>query len=414
LDNFKKFIQKRFFIVLGVFIAVIVISLSIIMILLFNIDSFNNTQITTTGIIEDEEDIVVGIYDKYDINSYMLPIWASKIVYNESLMFVRSKDGSLESAPLLYSPSKIISVRSFDLATEYVQGQDYELSDGKIKLTDNTPIFVWANDAYYPTKAITGGSFGCSLGGNIKYGEADTFFKTQIVVTYEHKDKWGGIIPKYQGDKIPKTMEKLKNKEPLKIVFYGDSITVGCNSSGWDSLKKAPFAPIWPKMLVDYLDQEFGTKIQSANTAVGGQTATWGLTEVENRVNRNNPDLVVIAFGMNDGGTVNAEAFKKIINDIIDAVIAKHPDAEFILVSTTLPNKEVAGFYGFQYTYEKVLNDISNERNYVAVAPMTSMHQQLLIKKRFYDMTANNVNHPNDFLARIYAQTIAKVFLEKY
>ena len=34
------------------------------------------------------------------------------------------------------------------------------------------------------------------------------------------------------------------------------------------------------------------------------------------------------------------------------------------------------------------------------------MHQSILEHKRYRDMTGNNVNHPNDFLARVYAQTI--------
>ena len=37
---------------------------------------------------------------------------------------------------------------------------------------------------------------------------------------------------------------------------------------------------------------------------------------------------------------------------------------------------------------------------------MTAMHLDLLKAKRFRDMTGNNVNHPNDFLARVYAQVV--------
>ena len=40
---------------------------------------------------------------------------------------------------------------------------------------------------------------------------------------------------------------------------------------------------------------------------------------------------------------------------------------------------------------------------------MTGMHHALLKRKLFRDMTGNNVNHPNDFLARVYAQTILAV-----
>jgi hypothetical protein len=39
------------------------------------------------------------------------------------------------------------------------------------------------------------------------------------------------------------------------------------------------------------------------------------------------------------------------------------------------------------------------------------MHTTLLESKRYYDMTGNNVNHPNDFLARMYAQTILEVMI---
>ena len=33
-------------------------------------------------------------------------------------------------------------------------------------------------------------------------------------------------------------------------------------------------------------------------------------------------------------------------------------------------------------------------------------HADILTRKRYYDGTSNNVNHPNDFICRLYAQTI--------
>lgn len=39
---------------------------------------------------------------------------------------------------------------------------------------------------------------------------------------------------------------------------------------------------------------------------------------------------------------------------------------------------------------------------------MTSLHASLLEKKPYYHMTGNNINHPNDFLARLYAQSIVE------
>ena len=44
----------------------------------------------------------------------------------------------------------------------------------------------------------------------------------------------------------------------------------------------------------------------------------------------------------------------------------------------------------------------------VAVANVTEVHKHLLTKKRYGDMTANNVNHPNDWLIRMQGQIIAQ------
>ena len=44
---------------------------------------------------------------------------------------------------------------------------------------------------------------------------------------------------------------------------------------------------------------------------------------------------------------------------------------------------------------------------------MTGMHASLLEKKRYADMTGNNVNHPNDYLARVYAPTLFATLQEK-
>ena len=48
----------------------------------------------------------------------------------------------------------------------------------------------------------------------------------------------------------------------------------------------------------------------------------------------------------------------------------------------------------------------------VAVADLTTFHEDVLATgKRYRDMTANNINHPNDFFARFYAQVILTALL---
>ena len=58
------------------------------------------------------------------------------------------------------------------------------------------------------------------------------------------------------------------------------------------------------------------------------------------------------------------------------------------------------------------LYKLEKKYSFVSVADMTDMHKKLLATgKRYRDMTGNNVNHPNDFLARVYAQVILRTLI---
>jgi len=48
---------------------------------------------------------------------------------------------------------------------------------------------------------------------------------------------------------------------------------------------------------------------------------------------------------------------------------------------------------------------------------MVDIHRvqlSLMERKRFVDMTGNNVNHPNDFMVRVYAQTVSAALIENF
>jgi hypothetical protein len=65
-----------------------------------------------------------------------------------------------------------------------------------------------------------------------------------------------------------------------------------------------------------------------------------------------------------------------------------------------------------QQDHQKYFGELENDYSGVAFMNMTEIHQYLLTKKLFRDMTGNNINHPNDFLARAYAQTLLKTMSE--
>ena len=359
--------------------------------------------------VEEVELEELKAYDKYSLDVYMQPLWQGSVVYNETLMFV----GQNDDAPLLYAATEIISVRSYDLKTEYVEGKDYEY-DAKtntISLTKATNMPFFTELEYYPSMEIPGSTFPCAEPGipYIRFSEGDYFTSRQIAVTYRHSGKKHLPAPSDQSAAFKNTLQKLENDEEVKILFYGDSITVGGNASGF--LGVEPRADIWAKMVFNSLVGATGaTKAQYINTAVGGWRTKDGLDNLEERVLAYAPDAVFLAFGMNDGDK-GPQMHVEELSEMIDRIRAVNPETEICLVSTMLANQAVKGFYGTQQYFGEAYAEYVTERKAsgdekICFADVTSMHKALLEIKRYYDMTGNNVNHVNDFMSRVYAQTV--------
>ena len=55
---------------------------------------------------------------------------------------------------------------------------------------------------------------------------------------------------------------------------------------------------------------------------------------------------------------------------------------------------------------------LEEKYDFVGVANVTEMHKAMFdAGKRYRDLTGNNINHPNDFVVRLYAQVILKTLL---
>ena len=69
-------------------------------------------------------------------------------------------------------------------------------------------------------------------------------------------------------------------------------------------------------------------------------------------------------------------------------------------------NEAFKRFFANQPRYIGVLQEIAARRKGVGVADMTSIHRYVLDRKPFCDQSGNNINHPNDFISRLYTQVI--------
>lgn len=355
-----------------------------------------------------------GVTESLD-ELYTMPYFEGNTMLNESVLFIAGEDGTVPDAPLLYTPDTIVSVRSSDLFFTYEEGVDYTLENGKLHRTQNSRIPVVAYEDYYPASE-NGGFFGGTMrksgGGYVAFREGYTFHALQVAVTYEHSDTWQGEEIYGKARLLPETMRKLEAGETVRIAFLGDSVTEGANASGVSGA--APYADCWSKMTVSMLKKEYGENsvIAFYDYAKGGMDSVWGIAQ-SIAVGQLQPDLVVVEFAGNEG-TRTPETYAYNMKQIMRGVRRGSPDAEFLFVTNFLPNAEAemnAGVYENIPLYREELLKLEEEG--VAVADIYAAYLCLLQNKRFADMTGNNINHPNDFLGRLYAQIVLRTLSDE-
>ena len=130
------------------------------------------------------------------------------------------------------------------------------------------------------------------------------------------------------------------------------------------------------------------------------------------------PIFVILAFGMNDAGGFHPNVFYQKMANIITKIRKACGEVPFVIISPIMPNPLVAFTAGssicrYHAEYPQVFNRLQNDLPLVAWANVTKMHNLLLTRKALADTLSNNVNHPNDFMHRVYAQTVLKTILGK-
>ena len=332
-----------------------------------------------------------------NIEQYMQPFWKADTIYNELVLL--SAVG--KTANLMFTPSKIISVTNYDFSQKFQEGVDYSFEGKTItQLSSKVSSTVSAGVGRNNLRNVQNTSWTC--------------------VTYvPDRSNWGGgSIFHYQGDKLPKTMAKLKAKEPLVVVAFGMSITCGNNTSGFAGDDKnfqvvAPYMHSYVDMLGDALRKKFGGEVTVYNASCGGKMASWANQYVKYMVTPHNPDLVLLDHGMNDIWGGSATDFKFQIQSTISKIQSACPNAEIVLVNNMLPGKGTGSPGTAGPTRMRAIRDQLATLESVGVTnfPMTQMTDSIYARKGEDNCIANSL-HPNDYLVRWYAQGLITLFDE--
>ena len=345
----------------------------------------------------------------FTFTQMLTPVWDTDIVYGESFTMYKDQNGEI-SAKFLYEPEEIIEVRSANLEILYEEGKDYIIKDGKLILPETTSIPFMEYEEVFMKEHLPNKCFAYP-DGYLLFSEGHFFHDRQIAVTYKcKKGLWQGYVPKYKGDILHRTIKKLKENKNLKMVLFGDSISAGSNASGRTFAN--PFQPIWGELLAENIRRAYGANVTFVNPSVGGKDSVWAMDVLDDKVIAENPDLVIIAFGMNGGHS--PEVFESHIKNMVDRIKAANPETDIILIATSTPNPLLtdarAKFWNYQYLYGEMLKKFESDG--IALLDIGALQKELHKNKRFIDTTGNNVNHPNDFFIRIHAQALSALVIK--
>lgn len=336
-----------------------------------------------------------ALHSMQDIGALMQPLWQGSLVRDEAVLLSSNGNGSAMGT-LMFPPTRILSVTSYDGSVQYREGADYTVQGRTLT-------------------AVSGSRISQVLDSDLKQGDLawNIIGGKQVLVTYEHSGRWTGPVQPYVGAELPRTMRLLRAHRPLGIVAYGDSITYGIGSSHMDQIP--PYQPPWVDLFADELRRVWNDpKITLYNSSQSGAASDWARDMAGRMVASLHPDLVIIAFGQNDFWRITPNEFGANISAVVRTVRKTSPHAEFLLLSTTRfdPAYTSDRLYWDRVTqYDARLRAMTGPG--VQLVDMTAISGAIFAAKEPRDCL-NDPLHPNDYLSRLYAQSMVAALTPAY
>ncbi|MFN7890818.1 MAG: GDSL-type esterase/lipase family protein [Pirellula sp.] len=337
------------------------------------------------------------------------PAWASPIVHRESSVLLQDQD-HLPTARLAFPAHEIHKVQ---LASRVGGLQEVCYQEGvHWRLSDNRSILEWIGP--FPCEPIreeqlfvpegSPNSYKHRAGNpqqSLLYAPGKWFHERNLEITYQRAD--ASPIPRDKPTPtLVRSLEKLRNRSKFVLAISGDSISTGLDASG--TTMSPPNQPGYPDLIAAQLTKDFGAQLELVNRSVAGWSIANGLSDLDNLV-ASKPDLLIVAYGMNDVGRRDPAWFADQARKIDAKAKEKLPDLEILWVTPMLGNREwVHTPREMFFEYQKALRQVLSSGD--ALADVTEVWEILSRQKHDLDYTGNGLNHPNDYGHRIYAQRI--------
>ena len=360
------------------------------------------------------------------------PYWLGNVMYNEIALPISYENGDAY-ANLLYTPLKVVSVMDQKLSKTYEEGTDYvvDAENKRLVIPEGSSIELLSENAEHGVDIPEGYEYSTAPDAVSKYtvwggqpGDASAYVYTEsslfygrylsVTYAYDVSELPEGLFNTYDGTMLMNFRSKLQAGQDVSVAFIGDSITDGSSSTG-DNLHVEPNTPCYAKQVCAEIERIYGVNVTYTSGAKGGTVSEWPLTGEGtlsfNRVLDAKPDLCVIAYGMNDATAatpVSAMKYQMNIEEILLKVRAASPTCDIILVNSFPCNPLYEKQAGLFDSYGAKLAELSQKYDdgSVKYINMQTVGKNFLEIKRYCEISSSNVNHPNDFMHRVYAMNI--------
>ena len=340
------------------------------------------------------------------------PVWQGDVVFSESTVLLQETEGGPLVGRLAFPASEIIEAHSSNRELTLDPKSQIKITPkGTIEIpVDSKAAYIKTADLFPKTGSPMSYKHRVNQPDvSLLYGPGRWFHDHQIEVTYRRKEfTWKGTTPHFAAEKLPRTIARLKAGEPLTIGVSGDSISAGGDASGLNNV--APYMPSFPDLVAAQLRASTKSEITLKNRAIGGWSIANGNADLD-KLLAEKPQLIIMAYGMNDVGRRDPDWFGDQTEQFIKKVRATDPNIEMILVAPMLGHVEwVHTPREMFYLYRDELQQRCGPG--IVLADLTDLWHELLQQKHDLDLTGNGLNHPNDFGHRLYAQVILALLLE--
>ena len=310
-------------------------------------------------------------------------------------------------------------LKSVDGTKTYVEGVDYEIDykNGKIRRIEGTKIPDFSKNYTYGMAVKT-------LNHDL-VTDVTTFHNSYFTVYAEYNfnkdvnetyDQTLKAINATNNTAIPQNViDKINNGEDIVLGVIGDSISYGAEATPG----KEYFS-----LLKDYL-ANYGpnpVNVTLVNVAVGGDASDAGFGQAQKlyqQCGENEPDLVIIAFGMNDQNSLidsvtrippqqYVNNIKTVIRYISEIAAKEVPD--FIVVTSMSPNPIWVYTHPNQAQWHDALREYASQNNIPIADVAAFMQSQYDHGQSVEEIVYSNINHPGNYGHKLYFEVFKSLF----